>query len=515
MHPCATVPTVQKVSTVSHGSGPLGKGNAMVDMVQSRLDEAPNLVAGRRHAGGDRYEIKNPARFDETVGFAYGASPAVLEEALDGGEEAAASWAATPLDERMQRLEEAANELQRRSLDSGWAEMLTREQGKVLSESTLEVTLGGGLVGETLAQAHEALDDQIFEDSAGRRVCTYDPVGLTTVITPWNWPVVLSVMKVTPALLAGNPVILKPAPNTPLVITEMMSVLASHLPAGVLSVLQGGAEVGAALVSDPRVRRVSFTGSIATGRRVYAAAASTVKNITLELGGNDPAVILEDADLSPAVIDSMLDAMFITTGQVCMAIKRIYVHESRFSELRDALARAGDRFVVGDGLDPTATLGPLNNKMQFDRVTRLTAAAKDSGAELIPLGHRSQGLEFDKGYFMMPALATGIDESVELVAEEQFGPIVPILPFRDDDEAVRRANDTEYGLCSSVWSSDEDRAFEVARRLQSGIGWVNQHGLAGLDFMLSGGGVKQSGFGREGGVDGMRGFTNERYITSR
>jgi aldehyde dehydrogenase len=368
---------------------------------------------------------------------------------------------------------------------------------------------------EMLSQAHEALDVQTFEDSAGRRVLSYDPVGLTTVITPWNWPVVLSVMKVTPALLAGNPVILKPAPNTPLVITEMMSVVASHLPAGVLSVVQGAAEVGGALVSDPRVRRVSFTGSIATGRRVYAAAASTVKNITLELGGNDPAVILEDADLSPAVIDSLLDAMFITTGQVCMAIKRIYVHESRFAELRDALAQAGDRFVVGDGLDPTATLGPLNNKMQFDRVTHLTAAAKDRGAELIPLGHRSHGLEFDKGYFMMPALATGIDESVELVAEEQFGPIVPILPFGDDDEAIRRANDTEYGLCSSVWSSDEDRAFEVARQLQSGIGWVNQHGLAGLDFMLSAGGVKQSGFGREGGVDGMRGFTNERYVTSR
>jgi len=240
-----------------------------------------------------------------------------------------------------------------------------------------------------------------------------------------------------------------------------------------------------------------------------------VKNLTLELGGNDAAIILGDAQFTPEMINAVLASIFTTTGQVCMAIKRIYVHESRHDELRDALLEAAGRYVVGDGMHAGVTLGPLNNRMQYERVLDLSAAARAAGAVLTTAGSREPGLNWDGGYFIQPAIATEVDDSMELVAEEQFGPVIPLLRYRNEDEALDRANDSEYGLSGSVWGGDIDRAFAVSRGLSAGMVSVNAHGFGSLDPTQSFGGVKQSGLGRQGAIEGMRDFTSPRYVHNR
>jgi acyl-CoA reductase-like NAD-dependent aldehyde dehydrogenase len=319
-------------------------------------------------------------------------------------------------------------------------------------------------------------------------------------ITPWNFPILLAVWKIAPALLAGNTVVIKPSPFTPLATLELGAALRDVLPAGALNVVSGGDELGSWITSHAVPRKISFTGSVATGKKVAAAAAPDLKRMTLELGGNDAAIVLPDVD-PQAVAEKLFWGAFENTGQICSAIKRVYVHEDAYRPLVEKLAEHARAVKVGSGLEPDTQLGPLNNAPQFERVTELVNEARAAGASIEAGGDPLPG----GGYFFAPTIVGDVAEGVRLVDEEQFGPALPVLTYRDVDDAIERANATPYGLSGSVWSGDTERAAELAGRLECGTAWVNKH----LDIVPHApfGGAKWSGIGVENGPWGLLGFT--------
>jgi acyl-CoA reductase-like NAD-dependent aldehyde dehydrogenase len=331
------------------------------------------------------------------------------------------------------------------------------------------------------------------------------PLGVVAAITPWNFPLLLAVWKIAPALLAGNTVVIKPSPFTPLSTLALGAVLRDVLPPGVLNVVSGGDGLGAWMTSHPVPRKISFTGSTETGKKVAAAAAPDLKRLTLELGGNDAAIVLDDV-APDAVAEKLFWGAFQNCGQVCSAIKRVYVPEKLYTPLVDRLAALAKSVKVGDGFTEGVQMGPLNNAPQFERVSMLVEEAKKQGARIAAGGAPLGG----KGYFYAPTIVADVAEGVRLVDEEQFGPALPVLPYRTLDEAVERANRTTYGLSGSVWSNSPERALEVAGRLECGTAWVNQH-LAIVPFAPFGG-AKWSGIGVENGTWGLLGFTEIQTV---
>ncbi|WP_433365587.1 aldehyde dehydrogenase family protein [Streptosporangium sp. CA-115845] len=476
--------------------------------------EVLNLVAGVP-TEGEPFDVMNPAAYDEVVGIGHAAGVKDVDAAVNAASAVGAEWARTPLEERVAAVLKGISLATSTGDPDELPTLLTREQGKRLQESRIEISHATEIVKQFASLAEGALAEEVLRDELGTRVRRHRPVGPVAAITPWNWPLVLSLVKIAPALMTGNPVILKPPPNTPLTVTRVMSALARELPPGVLSVLNGGANIGAELAGHPLIRKVAFTGSTPNGRKVYASAATTVKNLTLELGGNDPAILLDDAELDERSLSLLLGAAFITTGQVCWAIKRLYVPRSRYAEVVSALTSALSDFVVGNGLDPMVRLGPLNNRNQLQIVRRLADGARSGGANVHMLGSYAPGLDPERGYYHLPTLVTDVDHTAAIVSEEQFGPILPIVPYDNEEQVVAMANDTEYGLSASVWSADPDRAFGVARQLETGTVFVNAHGGPALDFTTGAGGVKQSGIGRELGVVGLLQYTEAQSLTNR
>lgn len=328
---------------------------------------------------------------------------------------------------------------------------------------------------------------------------------MVAAITPWNYPVSLAVWKIAPALLAGNTMVLKPSPFTPLATLRMGEILRDVLPPGVFNVVSGGDELGAWMTAHPAVRKISFTGSVATGKLVAAAAAPDLKRVTLELGGNDPALVLEDVDVRK-VAKRIFWGAFENCGQVCSAIKRVYVPESLYEPMLTQLGELARGVQVGDGLDADSQMGPLNNRPQLERVQELVEDAKRAGGKVVAGGQRLG----DRGYFFAPTIVGDVQDGVRLVDEEQFGPVLPVVTYADLDDAVERANATHFGLSGSVWSSDSAKAEEVAGRLECGTAWVNQHlnVLPHAPF----GGAKWSGIGVENGPWGLLGFTEIQTI---
>jgi acyl-CoA reductase-like NAD-dependent aldehyde dehydrogenase len=381
---------------------------------------------------------------------------------------------------------------------------LTREQGKPLFESLAEID-GSARQADALTGI-ELQPEVLVDNDRGRIELHYRPLGLVGIITPWNAPLALALLAMTSALYTGNTVVIKPSPYTPLTTLKLGELAQDIFPAGVVNILAGGDELGAALTENPGIDKISFTGSVATGKRVMASAAGTLKRVTLELGGNDPAIVLDDAD--PAKIaQRMFYACFVNTGQVCMAIKRIYAHANVYDQLCEALVKEAQRAKYGNGLDPESTLGPLQNAMQFDKVVEIFEDTRRAGARFLIGGTIPKG----PGYFLPPTLVTDIAEDSRLVREEQFGPIVPILKYSDLDDAVRRANDTRYGLSGSVWTSNPQRGREVAKRLEVGTAWVNQHRASSAHVPF--GGAKESGFGRQYASLGLKGYMEPQVVS--
>jgi aldehyde dehydrogenase len=378
---------------------------------------------------------------------------------------------------------------------------LVRESGKVIAEARNEQRAASRTL-EYYADVAEAFRlTEELPSANGQVLVAREPMGVASVIVPWNAPILLALLGVAPALAAGNTVVVKPSSEAPLALIDFLRVVAERLPDGVLSVVTGsGADVGDVLVTHPLVRRMMFTGSTEVGREVAAAAMATLKRATMELGGNDPALVLHDADLDGDVVPEILASVYATSGQVCYSVKRIYVHESLHDEFVERFTAALGSFVVGNGLDPRTDLGPVINRSQLERVRGLVDEARAKGATVASVGKKLDPDSWERGWFHLPTVMTGVDHSFGVVSCEQFGPVIPIMSFRSEDEAVELANDTEFGLASSIWTTDEERAFELARRIEAGTTFVNVHrpGASGVDMPF--GGFKQSGIGRGHGV---------------
>jgi acyl-CoA reductase-like NAD-dependent aldehyde dehydrogenase len=320
--------------------------------------------------------------------------------------------------------------------------------------------------------------------------------------------------KLPQALIAGNTVVVKPSAHSALVPSLTLRIIAEALPPGVVNILTGSASrIGDALVGHPLVRKVNFTGSVAIGRHVMKVAAENITPVTLELGGNDAALILDDVELSDEVFQTMYWGAFGSSGQICMALKRLYVHESRYDEVVDGFTAACQRAVVGDGLLPETTMGPVNNAKQLKVITDMIAEARASNAEVKECGQVPDEDLYRRGYFQKPALVYDADPGLSIVKDEQFGPALPIMKFKNDEDAIAQANDSDFGLCSSVWTPDADRALGIARRLEAGYTYLNGHGPLAQDPRGPFGGFKLSGIGRNLGYDGVLAFTEPHAVS--
>ena len=461
------------------------------------------LIGGALEAGSAGFDVINPAT-EEVIAQAPDATPEDLDRAIAAARSAFPGWAATPIAERKAALSVLANAI--------WANadelkrLLTLEQGKPHHEAGAEV-MGAGY----WLQASTALDlpETVNEDSDDRiSITRHIPVGVVGAIAPWNFPLILAMFKVAPGLLAGNTMVLKPSPFTPLTTLKLGELAKDILPAGVLNIVTGGDALGPWMTSHPGFDKITFTGSTATGRRVMASAAPTLKRVTLELGGNDAAIVLPDVDVEK-IAEQLFWAAFTNNGQICIATKRMYIHSDIYDALRDAIVAYAKTVKVGDGAEQGTQIGPINNKQQYERVLGLIQDARDKGYKFLLGGEKADV----PGYFVPITIIDNPPEDSRIVQEEQFGPVLPLIRFDDYDDVIARTNATDYGLGGSVWSKDEEKAWDLAQKIQSGTVWVNetQH----LSPLAAFGGVKQSGVGVEGGLEGLLEYTNAQTLVRR
>jgi len=383
------------------------------------------------------------------------------------------------------------------------APLLTQEQGKPVDKAMMEV-IGASIWFQYTASLQIPVE-VISDTPQNRTEVRRRPLGVVAAITPWNFPLMLAVWKIAPALLAGNTVVIKPSPYTPLTTLKLGEILRSVVPPGVVNVVSGGNELGGWMTGHPVPRKISFTGSVATGKKVAIAAAPDQKRVTLELGGNDAAIVLGDVDVK-STAQKIFWGAFENSGQICSAIKRVYVPENLYQNVVNELVEIAKTVKVGNGLEAGTQLGPLNNKMQYDKVREMVDDARKHGAKVATGGQQLSA----KGYFIAPTIVSEISDGTRLVDEEQFGPALPVISYRNVEDAVERANATPYGLSGSVWSANPEKAAEVARQLDCGTAWVNQH-LA-IAPNLPFGGAKWSGIGVENGPWGLLGFTEIQVV---
>ncbi|ORV14005.1 aldehyde dehydrogenase family protein [Mycobacterium celatum] len=466
-------------------------------------------IDGEARPGATTYQVRNPARPAEVVGDAPAADRDQLDAAVGAARRAAPGWRALDVAERVAAVTAAASQAAEQL--SGQARLYTREHGKVLSEARFEIDTAPVLASLLGSMAETALAPERIDPQQAYPRLQREPYGVAALVLPFNWPLALTVTKLTSALAAGNTAVVKVPPTCPLAALQLGAAFAAALPPGVVNVLAGpGAELAQALVTHPGIDVISLTGGVATGRAVMAAAASRLTPVLLELGGNDAAIIGPDLDVSDELVERLVTATYTTGGQVCMAIKRLYVPRHRGHELADAVLARCEKEVVGDGLAEDTTLGPLHTSAGRDRVHTLVADARAQGATVRTAGRIREADADAGGYFVLPTVVTDLAPDSALATEEQFGPVLPIFGYRDIDDAVAAANGTDFGLTASVWTGDDALADRVVAQLVAGTVSVNCHGMAAQDPRLPFGGVGQSGLGRELGVDGIRAFTQPR-----
>ncbi|MEP9380926.1 aldehyde dehydrogenase family protein [Nocardioides sp. KR10-350] len=477
---------------------------------------AATVLDGGRWSDGVWWPVHSPADTRMVIGEHAVSSPDAVEAAVGAAVRAFPAWRDLGAAGRASLLSVAAAELAR--LAPLAARVIGMEVGKVEAECAVDAGGAARLLEGFAAQAEAAMAPvDLTADPATRpadaAVLHRAPVGPVAVIAPWNTPAYLTVNMAAPALAAGCPVVVKPPEAAPLAVTALLERLAAMLPPGVVNVVQGpGAPVGEQLVSHAAVRAVLFTGGVVAGRRVLTLASETVKKVHLELGGNDPAVVLDSAVVDDTLLRELIAGSFSSTGQICYNVKRIYVHRSMYDELVDGLSQMLSDLVVGHPFDPQAHIGPLTTEAGHARTRRLLAELDACGAKVQRCGRRASSAAWEHGYFVDPHLVTGVPPDAPLVLEEQFAPVLPVLPFDEDDEAVARANRTEYGLGSSVWSRDVAHAEAVARRIEAGNTFVNVHRIGASVGSVPFGGWKQSGLGRNHGAYSFAACTEEHAV---
>jgi len=459
------------------------------------------LIDGAAASSSSSLDVINPA-----TGQVFARCPAAgrdeLDRAVAAARRAFPAWRDLSYAQRAERIRGFCEALKQHQDEL--ARLLTMEQGKPLSQAKDEITRAAT---QSEGMTTIPIEPEVLEDNAQRHIeLQWFPLGVAGIITPWNAPINLAAGPLTSALYTGNCVVLKPSPYTPLCTLKLGEIAREHFPRGVINVLAGGDDLGRWMTEHPGIDKIGFTGSVEAGKQVMAAAAKTLKRVTLELGGNDAAIVLDDVD-PKAIAPKLFFASFVNSGQVCMAIKRIYAHERVYDAICGALADEARKAKVGSGLEPDTQLGPIQNREQYDRVVGLLEETKRSGARILAGGD----VPATDGYFIPPTIVADIDEHSRLVREEQFGPIVPVLKFTDDEDALRRANETRYGLSGSVWSSNPDRAAALASRLEVGTAWVNHHRATSATVPF--GGAKESGIGRIYSEMGLKAYLEPRVIS--
>lgn len=457
------------------------------------------LVNGKLTRGSRTLDVVDPATAEVFAACAC-ASREEIEDAVTASAAAFPSWSATSLDERRAVLIKMAEAIET-NLES-IARTLTSEQGKPIGDAQGEV---GGAAYFLRYYAGLEIPVEMIEDSEARRIELHRrPLGVVAAIVPWNFPVLTAVNKAGAALITGNTVVVKPAATTPLATLQVAALWRDIVPAGVVNIVTDKNDLGDVLTSHPLVRKVSFTGSTTTGMKVMASGSNTLKRMTLELGGNDSGIVLDDCD--PDIVSQQLfDSAFTNNGQVCIALKRLYVHDSQYDAICSKLAEIANAAIVGPGSQQGTQLGPVQNRVQFDKLKTLIEETRTAGT-IIAGGDSPEG----PGYFINPTIVRDIPDNARLVTDEQFGPVLPVMRFSDLDDVVARANDSSFGLGNSVWSSDSERAGAVAARLDSGTVWINKHGDIGPDTPFAG--AKMSGVGIEMGMHGLLEFTQAKVI---
>ena len=462
-------------------------------------------IDGAAVATDSHMDIFNPAN-GELLGQCPVAGRADLDRAVAAAAEAFKSWSITPDADRKAACHAMGKILEDNAEDL--AKLLTREQGKPLNGLGSRFELGG-CQGWTHYTAELELPVEVVQDDAEGHVELHrKPVGVVGSITPWNWPLMIAIWHVIPAIRSGNTVVIKPSPYTPLSTLRMIELIAAALPHGVLNVISGRDDLGQMMSEHKDIQKIVFTGSCATGEKIMASAAPTLKRLTLELGGNDAGIVLPDVD-AKAIAEGLFWGAFINGGQTCAALKRLYVHADVYDDVCTALAEFAGNIPVGDGLDENNILGPLQNEMQYNKVKGLVEDAVKNGARIL-LG--ANPVDGGKGYFYPTTLLADASDGMRIVDEEQFGPALPIIKYSDIDDAIARANASENGLGGSIWSNDIDRAKELANRLECGSVWINKHGMIQPNVPF--GGVKGSGIGVEFGVDGLKEYTTIQAVFS-
>jgi acyl-CoA reductase-like NAD-dependent aldehyde dehydrogenase len=472
------------------------------------------FIGGKVRETADTMPIVDPAKPGVVVGHAASATPQDVLDAVAAAKAAYPAWAALTPQQRAGQMLAALEGIDGANRDAD-AAILSQENGKVRFEAWVDSLVLEIRWKLALSLADEVNTAKVLPPIPGaipvQTTVSYQPLGVVTIIVPFNWPIAILGASLPHALLAGNTVIVKPPLTAPLATTRVVQRIAEQLPPGVLNVVTGPDASMSGLIRNPDIAKVCFTGSVGGGKRIMELASASLTRVTLELGGNDAAVILQDAILDDVHLDRLFAAIYDTTGQICMNAKRVYVHASRMDEVVSGLSARLQKVKLGYGLDAGTTMGPLHSPAQKKFVDALVQEAKDSGAHVLEFGDLPGG-DMTGGNFVRPAIVLNPDPALRVVTEEQFGPVIPLMPFASEDEAIRAANDSWAGLAGSVWTADPETANRVGGQMVCGYVWVNDHGATRLDLRAPFGGMKSSGIGREQGIEGIRAFQDTRSI---
>ena len=465
----------------------------------------PVTINGESVISDTTFDVTNPALGTSFAKMSQ-SDDSHVDQAVKAARSVFPNWSALSSDERASYLMKLATVIEDNAQEL--AVLLTQENGKPLGGlegigSKMEV---GGSIGWTQYTASLDLPVEILQDDDAMRIELHrKPLGVVVSIPPWNWPLMIAIWHIMPALRSGNTVVIKPSELTPLATARFVELANKVLPAGVLNCVGGDGKVGHALVSHPDINKIIFTGSTPTGKSIMQAASADLKRVTLELGGNDAGIILPDTEIN-SVIRQIFVCCFHNNGQTCAALKRLYVHESQYDEVVEELQKLASEVKVGNGLDESTELGPLQNKRQLDVVSDLAKAAVEDGGTIVAGGRPLEG----DGYFFQPTIVTGLSDGNRLVDEEQFGPIIPVIKYSNIEDVIAQANKNENGLGGSLWSSDPEKAAKLATKMETGSVWINDHGAVKPNAPF--GGVKQSGIGVEFAKQGLEEYTSVQTI---